>query len=143
MAAATSKAWDLISSSPLLSASGGYGIKLVKSTSAILGLEYAALPNDTIFGYWSTVGFGQAVTTQSNGTQVGYGYSGSANSNNKTIDEYTIGNTYTFWKSPNLGALQLIGQLSYVDRKPWYVAPGTPSDAKATMVFVDLRYVLP
>ena len=132
---------DFIVTAP--DASGAYGMKLVKAESGILGLEWAAIPTDTVFAYASTVHIGQAVTTQANGTQVGYGYVGSANSNNKTIDEYTLGNTYTFWKSANLGALQLIGQLSYVDRTPWYVAAGSPSKSKSTMVFVDLRYVLP
>ena len=54
-----------------------------------------------------------------------------------------MANTYTFWKNPTYGALQLIGQVSYVDRTPWNVPAGTPSKANATMVFLDLRYVLP
>ena len=79
----------------------------------------------------------------SNGTYVGYGYPGSSNSDNKTITELTLANTYTFWKNPAYGALQLIGQVSHVERTPWYVAAGTPSNANANMVFLDLRYVLP
>ena len=87
--------------------------------------------------------FGQRYNKLSNGTSVGYGFPGSANTNNKTIFEYTLANTYTFWKNPSYGALQLIGQLSYLEREPWYVAAGAPSKADATMVFLDLRYVLP
>jgi len=30
-----------------------------------------------------------------------------------------------------------------VERTPWYVAAGAPSNANANMVFLDLRYVLP
>jgi hypothetical protein len=122
---------------------GSYGIGLVKAESAILGLEYAAAPTDTISAYWSTAQFGQRFNKLPTGAYVGYGYPGSASSNNKEIDEFTLANSYTFWKSPQYGALQLIGQVSYVDRKPWFVATGAPSEAKAAMVFIDLRYVLP
>jgi hypothetical protein len=122
---------------------GAYGIGLVKASSAILGLEYKAVPEDTISAYWSTIDIGQRYNKLSTGTYVGYGYPGSANSNNKTISEVTLANTYTFWKNPAYGALQLIGQVSYVEREPWYVAAGQPSKADMTMVFLDLRYVLP
>jgi hypothetical protein len=30
-----------------------------------------------------------------------------------------------------------------LDRKPFVVATGAPSDAKLTMFYVDVRYVLP
>jgi len=122
---------------------GAYSIGLVKSDSAILGLEYKVIPEDTVSAYWSTIGIGQRHNNLANGSFVGYGYKGSANSNNKTIDEFTLANTYTFWKNPAYGALQLIGQVSYVDREPWYVAVGQPSKAHMVMVFLDLRYVLP
>jgi len=122
---------------------GAYSIGLVKATSAILGLEYAALPNDTVSAYWSEMNFGQRYDKLSTGAYVGYGFPGSSNSNNKQIHEYTLDNTYTFWKNPAYGALQLIGQVSYLEREPWVVAAGTPSNANTTMVFLDLRYVLP
>jgi hypothetical protein len=122
---------------------GAYHIGLVKATSSILGLEYAMGAKDTLSAYWSRAAFGQRYNALTNGTYVGYGFPGSASSNNKTIEEYTLANTYTFWKNPSYGALQLIGQVSYVDRKPWFVATGAPSEAKATMVFLDVRYVLP
>jgi hypothetical protein len=122
---------------------GAYGIGLVKATSAILGLEYAVAPQDTVSAYWSQMNFGQRWNKLSNGTSVGYGFPGSPNSNNKDIFEYTLANTYTFWKNPAYGALQLIGQVSFLEREPWYVAAGAPSNANTTMVWLDLRYVLP
>lgn len=124
-------------------ASGNYGIGLVKSDSTILGLEYAAAPDDTISAYWSTIGIGKRYNQLSTGAYVGYGYPGSSNSQNKTITEATLANSYTFWKNPSYGALQLIGQISYLEREPWVVAAGAPSKANLTMVFLDLRYVLP
>jgi hypothetical protein len=132
---------DLVITPP--DSTGAYGIGLVKATSAILGLEYAVAPVDTISAYWSEARFGQRFDKTSTGAYVGYGYPGSPNSQNKEIDEYTLDNTYTFWKSPAYGALALIGQVSYVDRKPWFVATGAPTKADATMVYLDLRYTFP
>ncbi len=142
-AAATSMASgpDFIIKAP--DSTGAYGIGLVKADSAIVGFEYQFVPEDTVSVYGSAMQFGQRYNKLSTGTYVGYGYPGSANTNNKEIDEYTLANTYTFWKNPSYGALQLIGQVSFLERKPWYVAAGTPSNANTTMVFLDLRYVLP
>jgi hypothetical protein len=123
--------------------SGNYHIGLVKSDSTILGLEFAAIPQDTVSVYWSTIGIGQRYDQLSTGAYVGYGYPGSSNSQSKSITEATLANSYTFWKNPSYGALQLIGQVSYLERTPWYVAAGAPSKADLTMVYLDLRYVLP
>lgn len=124
-------------------ASGAYGIGLVKASSEILGLEWAVLPVDTVSAYWSQANFGQRYDQLPSGAYVGYGYPGSANSQNKSITEYTLANTYTFWKNPSYGALQFIAQASYVEREPWFVAAGGLSKANANMLFLDLRYVLP
>jgi hypothetical protein len=122
---------------------GAYGIGLVKADSYILGAEYAFVPEDTLSFYYGHADFGARYDKLSTGAYVGYGYPGSANSNNKEIEEYTLANTYTFWKNPSYGALQLIAQVSHADRTPWYVAAGAPGKASANMVWLDLRYVLP
>jgi hypothetical protein len=74
---------------------------------------------------------------------VGYGYNGSANSQNRTVQEGTIGIVRTLWKNPNYGALSLISQYSYLTRNPWYVATGNPKDTHTNMYWLDLRYTLP
>jgi hypothetical protein len=74
---------------------------------------------------------------------VGYGFAGSPNTNNKTIQEGTAGFQYTFWKDPIFGALQLFGQYSYLFRRPWFIAPSNPAEARTNMVFVNLRYAFP
>jgi len=122
---------------------GAYGIGLVKATSAIIGLEYVAGPSDTVSAYRSNVGIGQRYDTMPGGGYVGYGYPGSPSTNTRTIDEYTLSNTYTLWRNPGYGALQLIAQLSYAQRTPWYVAPDAPAKADVRIAFLDLRYVLP
>ena len=52
-------------------------------------------------------------------TCVGFGFPGSANTNNRAIQEATIGFTQTLWGSPEHGKLQFITQSSYVVRGRW------------------------
>jgi hypothetical protein len=76
-------------------------------------------------------------------TCVGFGFPGSANTNNRAIQEGTLGFTQTLWGSPEHGKLQFITQSSYVVRSPWSVGPRSPKNAHAFLEYVDLRYVLP
>jgi hypothetical protein len=119
-------------------ASGANPISPVHAYSGILGLEWQAAPKSMLFGYYSLADFGKDYE----GT-VGYGYATSPNTQNHTIQEYTLGEVQTIWKDPQHGALQLIAQASYLDRKPWYVSPGAPSNAHVGMLFFDIRYVFP
>jgi hypothetical protein len=123
--------------------SGASTISLERSWSFITGLEWKAAPQTTLFGYYSEIGIGRDYAPLVAGGYVGYGYPGSPNSQNKSIDEYTLGAVQTLWKDPAYGALQVIAQASYLDRKPWYVANGAPGDAHVGMFFLDLRYILP
>jgi hypothetical protein len=47
------------------------------------------------------------------------------------------------WKDAKYGALNFMGQYSYVDRRPWAVASGAPKLAHLNMAFFNLRYTLP
>ncbi len=73
----------------------------------------------------------------------GYGFTGSSNSNDRNVQEPTIGFIPTFWRNPNYGALSLITQFSYLSRAPWVVAKGAPKNAHLGMAYIDLRYTLP
>jgi hypothetical protein len=46
------------------------------------------------------------------------------------MNEVTIGTNHTFWRDPEYGALQLMGQYSYVWRRPWSVSPRLPGEAR-------------
>lgn len=131
---------DFVVRSP--DASGNFGIKTVQASSAIVGLEWAAIPSTNLYAYYSIVDIGKSYDNNT-GPFVGYGFTGSASSNNHMIDEYTVGASHTLWKNPTYGALQLLLQLSYLDRKPWFVAPNAPSKANLGMAFFDIRYTLP
>ncbi len=116
---------------------------LIHAGSGIGGFEWT-VHKSLLYGYYGGAYYGRGETIDpKTGTLVGYGYDGSANSNNRAIQEGTIGLIQTFWKSPNYGALQLITQASYLSRAPWFVATGAPKNAHLVMGYVDLRYVLP
>jgi hypothetical protein len=110
--------------------------------STASGVEYTR-GNTLFYGYYGADYFNRNSTIDLNGRLVGYGYFGSPNSQNRTIQEGTGGFIQTFWKNPNWGALQFIFQYAYFTRSPWYVAPGQPKNAHNSTVFIDLRYVLP
>jgi hypothetical protein len=115
----------------------------VHSGSGIAGLEYQVNRHAQLYAYYSTAYFGRNWSTDAAGKYYGYGYPGSAASNNRTIQEYTAGYTHTFWKSANIGALQLMSQYSYVVRTPWSVASGSPAQAHTHIIYNNLRFVLP
>jgi hypothetical protein len=74
---------------------------------------------------------------------IGYGYPGSPNSQNRSIQEISGGWTHTLWRDGKYGALQYMVQYAYFWRNPWYVAPNAPKNAHMTAVWFNLRYVLP
>ena len=126
------------------------------SGSGLGGFEWQITPRFLIDGYYSGAyfarNFGLLASTAtpapkcdgiSGFTCVGFGFPGSANTNNRAIQEGTFGLTQTLWGSAEHGKLQFITQSSYVVRSPWSVATGNPKDAHAFLEYVDLRYVLP
>ena len=131
-------------------------LSAVHSGSGIGGFEYQVTPSFLFDAYYSGAyisrDFSLLASTAtpapscdgiSGFTCVGYGFQGSANTNNRAIQEGTFGFTKTFWSNPNFGKLQFISQSSYATRAPWYVAAGAPVNAHAFIQYVDLRYVLP
>jgi hypothetical protein len=117
----------------------------IHSGSTVDGFELQA-KNTLLYAYYGGVYVGRDFvldTTAKKPALVGYGYTGSGNGQNRTIQEPTFGITQTFWKDPKYGALQFMVQYSYVLRYPWFVATNTPKDAHASMLFLNLRYLLP
>jgi hypothetical protein len=106
------------------------------------GLELT-VKNTLLFAYYGGAWVGRDVAVDTNGSLVGYGYRGSANSNNRVMEEITGGFNQTMWKSPRYGAISLIGQYEYAWREPWYVAIGNPKAAHDNAIYIDLRYTLP
>jgi hypothetical protein len=117
---------------------------LIHSGSTVTGFESQATKDTVLYGYYGGV-YVQRNTAidPTNGKLVGYGYPGSPSSQNRVIHQATFGFTRTFWKDPKYGALQLMGQYSFLLRRPWSVAAGQPSEAHSNIVFLNLRYLLP
>jgi hypothetical protein len=84
---------------------------------------------------------------------IGYGYSGcfaypctaASGSQNRSIQEITFGFNQTIWKDAKWGAVNFMGQYSYLVRNPWFVnfSTGQPPNATNNLVFFNLRYTLP
>jgi hypothetical protein len=121
-----------------------FAIQLVHSGSAIAGTEWHANRNNVIALTYSGAYFARMFSTDpSTGSLVGYGFAGSANSNNRLLKQGTLATQTILWTRPGYGSVQVITQSSYIQRAPWYLAPGTPKDAHAFVGYANLRYVLP
>lgn len=115
--------------------------------SGIGGFEYT-IKKSLLYAYYGGVYFGrdfQQVTAGPPPTFTGYGYPGSNSSQNRTIQEGTIGLNQTLWSDKKYGDLKLLTQISYLSRNPWSTTgtPGNAASAHLGMSFVDLRYDLP
>jgi hypothetical protein len=121
---------------------------LVHSGTGLIGLEWQPKPK-TQFGAYYGVMYAQRNFTldTSIGAKpnsfIGFGAPGSANNNNRTIQEPTFDWTQTFWRNPQYGAVMLVTQTSYLTRSPWFVLDGGPKNAHLLMVYTSFRYVLP
>jgi len=124
-------------------------ISPVHASSGIFGFEYQMTPKSMLYSYYGGDYFGRnfALDTSAGAkpkTFVGYGGPGSANSNNRSIQEPTLGWIQTFWKSPQHGALVFAIQGSYLTRSPWALANALqPKNAHLVEILPDLRFYLP
>jgi hypothetical protein len=118
-------------------------ISPIHTYSTVDGFEVNATRNTLISAYYGGVYVARQSAIDTNGRAIGYGFAGSSNNDNRTIQEFTFGLTQTFWKSQHYGAISLINQYSYLTRNPWAVASGAPKAAHTNMYWVDLRYTLP
>ena len=128
-------------------------LSAVHSGSGLGGFEYQATPHSMFYAYYGGVyfqrnfGFLATTGTSCDGVPgfscVGFGFPGSADTSNRTVQEGTFGIIPTLWSNENYGRLQIITQYSYVLRMPWSVLPGNPGSAHTNMVYAGIRYILP
>ncbi len=117
-------------------------ISLVHSASTVTGFE-ANVGKTLFYGYYGAVYVAKNMALDANGTsKIGYGPIAS-DGQNRAIQEITFGTNTTLMRDPKWGALNLMFQYSYLQRNPWLVATGAPSNAHADMGFLNLRYTLP
>jgi hypothetical protein len=117
-------------------------LSLVHSASTVTGFE-ATVGRTLYYGYYGGVYIGENMALDANGTsKIGYGAI-SSDGQNRAIQEITFGTNTTLMRDPKWGALNLMFQYSYLQRNPWLVAVGAPTNAHADIGFFDLRYTLP
>jgi flagellar motor protein MotB len=115
----------------------------IHTGSTVSGFEYTH-KNFLLYAYYGGIYIQRNLALDLNGiTKIGYGYAGSPSAQNRTIQEETFGVSQALWKDSKYGALNLMGQYSFLSRNPWFVATGNPSNASLSMLFFDLRYTLP
>ena len=121
-----------------------FSIQMIHSGSVIAGTEWHANRNNVIAFTYSGAYFARSFSRDpSTGELIGYGFSGSANSNNRALQEGTLATQTMLWTRPGYGSVQVITQSSYIERAPWYLAPGAPKNAHVFAGYGNLRYVLP
>lgn len=118
-------------------------ISPVHSSSTVDGFELSVTPSTNLYAYYGGVLALPDYGKDSAGVYSGYGYPGSPTNQNRLIQEGTIGFAQTILRNPKLGALQLLGQYSYLSRTPFAHAPGAPHNATTNIVYLDVRYTLP
>jgi hypothetical protein len=118
-------------------------LSAVHADGWISGLE-ATIKNTLVYGYYSGDYIGRNVALDANGTtKIGYGYTGSANSQNRAIEEITFGFNQTVWRDPRYGAINVMGQYEWLERMPWFVAVGAPKNTHDNTIYFNVRYTLP
>jgi hypothetical protein len=115
---------------------------LVATRSAILGTEIQASSKTALYAYYNGAHADRAVTTDADGSAIGFGVPGSTAANER-IAETTAGVTQTFFRDPKIGGMQFMVQYSHVRRTPFEAPAGTPADAAVNMLYLNVRYFLP
>ena len=129
---------------PALIIEGNGAPSLVHSMSTMDGVEYQATSKWKLWAFYGGTYIDKNVAIDpSNNKPVGYGYSGSPDSQNRSIQEITSGFTRVFHRDPVFGSFQFSGQYSWLVRHPWYLAPGRPGSANLNVLYLGIRYVLP
>jgi hypothetical protein len=116
-------------------------ISPVKSHSWVGGIEGAMSRRLSAFGYYSGLYGSRNTAIDTNGSQIGFGYSGS-NSSRRLTQEWTGGWAQTLWNGEDAGSLQYAAQYSYLMNRPWWQGTG-PRFSNAHMVLCQIRYNLP
>jgi hypothetical protein len=130
-------------------------LSAVHSGSGIGGLEWQASHRYLFAAYYGGAyfqrNFGALATPGStcNGLAgfscVGFGFPGSANTTNRTVQEATFDAIPTLWSNESYGKFQVVLQYSYLVRNPWstLTTPPTPKNAHTSIIYSGIRYTLP
>jgi hypothetical protein len=118
-------------------------LSAVHASSTLDGFELKLNKNNLLlYGYYGGIYIGRNAAYDANGTsKIGYGVA--ANSQNRVINEATFGFNQTMWSSPRYGAVNVMGQYEYLERSPWVISAGNPSQTHDSTIYFNIRYTLP
>jgi hypothetical protein len=132
----------LFGQAPDLVVNANGSLSALRSASTLNGIE-ARVMNTLLYAYYGGIYVGRDTVIDTNGSLVGYGYRGSANSQNRAIQELSFGFNQTIWSNPRYGAINYMMQYEWLQRAPWYVAPGSPKGTHDNTIYMNIRYTLP
>ena len=130
---------------PDLIAHADGSISLIHSASTVTGFEITQ-KKTFLYAYYGGIYIERNTAIDTNKKFIGYGIPGTNSGNqNRAIQEATFGFNQTIWKNAKFGAVNFMGQYSYLVRDPWNVnvTATSPSNANINMLFFNLRYSLP
>jgi hypothetical protein len=119
----------------------------INASSTVTGIEYTH-KNMLLYAYYGGIYAAKNLGTTTIGpftsaTPFGYGVPGTL-TQNRSFQEGTVGFNQTLWRDAKYGALNLMGQYSYLQRDPWGLTTGiSPNNANMSLAFANLRYTLP
>jgi hypothetical protein len=130
----------------------------IKTGSTVSGFEFTH-KNSFLYAYYGGVYVQKNATFDLNGTPIGYGvtpatitgttFAATVGANqNRAIQEITLGFNQTLWRDAKYGALNFMGQYSFLRRIPWVIPSNSSTlsedrEAHLHMLFFNLRYTLP
>lgn len=118
-------------------------LSTVRAGGTVDGFE-ATVKNFLLYAYYGGIYIARNQALDANGTtKIGYGFTGAPNSQNRAINEVTLGFNQTIWKNPRYGAINAMGQYEWLSRNPWFVATGAPKATHDSTIYFNLRYTLP
>ena len=117
-------------------------ITTIGTTSWVGGVEQKISSRLSLAGYHSGLDTNASFDLDTDGSYIGFGFPGSSNSNNRTIQEITGTASYQFVRSPDRGSGQFSLQASWLKRDASWQGTGLAS-ARAFLFFAQVRYNLP
>jgi hypothetical protein len=135
----------------------------IKAGSTVSGFEFTH-QNSLLYAYYGGLYVQKNATFDLNGTTpIGYGVLPTSLTaatlattvglnQNRAVQEITLGFNETLWRDAKYGALNFMGQYSFLRRNPWVIPSSAPGvspvlsedrEAHVHMLFFNLRYTLP
>ncbi len=117
-------------------------ISTIGTSSWVAGIEQRISRKVSLSGYYSGLDTDASFAQDTDGSDIGFGFPGASNSNNRRIQEITGTASYQFLRSTDRGSGQFSLQTSWLEREPSSRGNGLAS-ARAFLFFAQVRYNLP